>query len=220
MGLQGLTRHFVTPLEREPAVWTTAIRRGLISCFIIFHLTALAWWNFGRTSYATTEENDEFQLAILAVADQIDASSAVRSVLKGYIRSSGLWQVWILFGPDAPHYTGRVEIHGIESFDSAGRPVLDPTPIWTDSAPTLTERTRMIGAPPCGWDATASPAERFLREQFARYKGRLADPEAKYEGLQMTCARWALPSSPGEPIGAPGFEVLWAGPLRPTRGER
>ncbi len=178
-----------------------------VSAFVVLHVAALVWWNLGVVEYrsgppmpgdAAIERTRE------AVA-WVDRGGLARAALTAYVRATGLWQSWVLFGPDVPHETGRVELLGVAGFDREGRPVVDPTPLRTSDDPTITERTQIIGNPPCGWARDDRPLGVFLRASWARWHARQA-PQ-RYVGAQLVCR--VRPVAGGEET----TELLWAGPL-------
>ena len=199
----------------EPAV---SVRNVAVSGFVVLHLCALVWWNVGEVEYTapgSTSPHPAVQRFRDGV-DVIDPGEVIRSTLAAYVRGTGLWQRWVLFGPDAPHETGIVELHGIERFDRSGQPVLDPVPVRTTQEPDITERTQLIGNPPCGWDRSEHPLAVLLRGSYARFHAArtAAERGRSWVGAQLTCRVRTLPP-PGEPEGEPRWttELLWAGPI-------
>ena len=117
----------VAALTRE------TMRKVAISTFICVHLLALAWWNFGVIDY-----RPDGWTQLRAGVDAVDRGGRIRAGLETYMRATGLWQRWVMFGPDVPHQTARVEVHGITGFDAQGRPILDPELLYTsDDAPIM-----------------------------------------------------------------------------------
>lgn len=185
---------------------------------------ALTWWNCGVVDHRPTHlarADDPFS-QFRDGARALDPGGTLRSSLEAYVRGAGLWQQWVLFGPDAPHFVGRVELLGITGFDQRRNPVLDPEPLRTDADFEITERTQFIGNPPCGWTLGADPKAVFLRASYARYHGARARARRgrDYVGVQFLCRT--------RPVHRPGEEperfswstdVLWAGPLPPPEAK-
>lgn len=149
-------------------------------------------------------------------ADVVDGSGQVRGLLTGYIRVAALFQQWVLFGPDAPHETGRIEVRGITGFDAAGKPIVDPDPLHETLDAGLTDETQMIGNPPCGWSRADSSRATFLRASYAKFHAVVAAKERgiDYVGVQFLCMVRPI-HRPGEDPEAIEWrtEVLWAGPV-------
>lgn len=198
-----------------------AWRSYATSAFIVFHLAAIAWWNLGVIPYRPEHlaTDGDVWNQIKGGADAVDSQHYVRGTLEGYMRGAALWQQWILFGPDAPHEAGRVELFGIVAFDEHGRPVLDPKPIRTSEDPTIAERTQMIGNPACGWEqGSANPLASFLQGSYARYHARQAQRErgTTYIGVELRCSKRKIHQpgqDPHEHTWVP--TLLWAGALQP-----
>lgn len=190
------------------------LRDLAVSGFVVLHLLALAWWNVGVIEYRVQPRDEDVISRVRAAVAWLDRAGWLRDGLDGYMRAAGLWQSWILFGPDAPHQTGVVELFGIESIDELGRPVVDPTPLRTTEDPVITERTQLIGNPPCGWTRGDDPRVTFLRGSYARWHA--AHSERPYIGAQLVCRTRPI-ALPGEPSDeAWTRELLWAGPLQGT----
>ena len=205
----------VAALTRE------TMRKVAISTFICVHLLALAWWNFGVIDYRPPDGWSQLR----AGADAVDRRGRIRAGLETYMRAMGLWQRWVMFGPDVPHQTARVEVHGITGFDAQGRPILDPELLYTSDDAPITAINQMIGNPPCGWDRGANPKSVYLRGAFAQHRAAEVG-EARgvaYVGVQLLCVLRDL-EPPGElPPEDPDalawrIEPLWAGPVVTTRG--
>ncbi|MBV1857234.1 MAG: hypothetical protein KUG77_02400 [Nannocystaceae bacterium] len=197
-------------------------RRLAITAFSVFHVSALLWWNFGmvqlRPQAQEPPEGDGWTRMHEAV-DTVDGSGRVRGVLTGYIRVSALFQQWVLFGPDAPHETGRIEVRGITGFDSSGEPILDPHPLHATEGGELTDTTQMIGNPPCGWSRAGSARATFLRASYAKFHASVAAKERgiDYVGVQFLCMVRPIHRPGEDPEGlAWRTEVLWAGPVAST----
>ncbi len=159
-------------------------------------------------------------------ADVVDSSGNVRAFFAGYVRVAALFQQWVLFGPDAPHETGRIEVRGITGFDIAGQPIVDPNPLHATEDGTLTDQTQMIGNPPCGWSRSDSSRAVFLRASYAKFHASVAaqDRGIAYVGVQFLCMVRPIHQPDEDPESVPWrTEVLWAGPVAsnvPASGAR
>lgn len=194
-------------------------RRFAISAFAAVHVIALLWWNFGMVQLRPRDQepaSGDGWTRMHEAADVVDASGRVRGFLTGYIRVTALFQQWVLFGPDAPHETGRIEVRGITGFDIAGQPIVDPEPLHATETGALTDETQMIGNPPCGWSRSNSPRATFLRASYAKFHALAASQErgVAYVGVQFLCMVRPI-HQPGEDPEAIEWrtEVLWAGPV-------
>lgn len=205
-------------------------RKVAISTFICAHLLALAWWNLGVIDYrppALAPAQGDGWTKLRAGVDAVDRRGAARALAKTYMRATGLWQRWIMFGPDVPHETGHVEVHGIVGFDARRRPILDPDPIRDGESATIADINQMIGNPPCGWDRSARPQAVFLRGAYARFLAAEASRARArdYVGVQLLCVLRTLEAPgelPPEDLDALQWrvEALWAGPLLIEGGPR
>ncbi len=151
------------------------------------------------------------------VADAVDRQRRIRGMLDAYIRVGALFQQWILFGPDAPHESGRIEVWGVTGFDAAQQPIVDPRPLHVTEAPDLTDTTQMIGNPPCGWSRADSPKATFLRASYAQFHLAEAARErgVDYVGVQFLCLHRPVHEPGADPEALPWTtEVLWAGPAK------
>ncbi len=189
-----------------------------MSAFVLFHLLAIAWWNLTMIHYRPPEQArpDDVWSGFDRFAHSSAATEGLGTVVRAYVRGTGLWQQWVLFGPDAPHVSYRIEVHGITGFDPQGRPVFDEDALFTSDRPSITERTQLIGNPPCGFEMGADPKATFLRASFAQFHAREAGRErgTEYLGVQLRCLQRPV----HEPGGDPEAEdwsvlVLWAGPV-------
>lgn len=198
----------------SPPTW----RRIAVSSFIAFHLSALAWWNLGVIDYRTAHARrpGDWYAKLQGAAETVDPSGTVRDTLVAYMRGTGMWQRWILFGPDAPHATGHVQVWGIVGFDAAGQPVVDPEPLHDSLDPNVTDHTRLIGNPPCGFDRSDHPLAVYIRRAFAQMHAREAAAARGtiYVGVQLSCLTRPLPPPGEDPDGPqPVPDILWAGPV-------
>jgi hypothetical protein len=165
-------------------------QRAAISAFAVFHVTALLWWNIGVVEYVPEERRrpaDLWQRARGAVA-AADPAGLVRSLLTEYVRATGLWQMWVLFGPDAPHETALLEILGITGVDDEGRPSIDPTPIWSVRQQDTLDHSQAIGLT-CGWRDDDEPRWNYLRRAYAHFRTEEAERarNKRYERIQFVC---------------------------------
>jgi hypothetical protein len=184
-----------------------------VSAFVVVHVAALAWWNLGEIDYVGRDGAVGRFRGAVAV---LDAIGVVRDALAGYVRATGLWQSWVLFGPDAPHETGVLELSGIEGFDGTGAPLVDPDPLWTSEDADITVHTQMIGNPPCGWDRSDRPLAIHLRGAWARWHAtRLARARGRsYVGAELVCRVRTLPGpDAATDATTTRVELLWAGQL-------
>lgn len=197
-------------------------RRFAITAFAAVHVSALLWWNFGMVPLRPRDQEPaggDGWTRMQDAAETVDRSGHIRGFLSGYIRVSALFQQWILFGPDAPHETGRIEVRGITGFDIAGQPIFDPDPLRATEDGGLTDETQMIGNPPCGWSRADSPRATFLRASYAKFHASLAAEERgiDYVGVQLLCMVRAIHQPGEDPETLPWrTEVLWAGPVLST----
>ncbi len=197
-------------------------RRIAITAFAAFHVSALLWWNFGIVPLRPQDQEPaggDGWTRMREAANTVDRSGRVRGALTGYIRVAALFQQWVLFGPDAPHETGRIELRGILGFDLAGQPIVDATPIRASESGGLTDQTQMIGNPPCGWSRADSSRATFLRASYAKFHASRAARErgVDYVGVQFLCMVRPI-HQPGEDPETIEWrtEVLWAGPVGST----
>jgi hypothetical protein len=208
---------------RTPIVEVPRWRRGLVSIFVVFHLVALLWWNCGVVQYRPAElaRPDDAFSRFRAGAEVVDPSGGARSTLEAYMRGSGLWQRWILFGPDAPHETGRFEVFGVEAVGPDGAPELDPDPVHTSDSRELLDHTQLIGLVPCGFPLQDDPRATFLRASYAAYHVREGASRrgVQYVGAHFVCHVRELPTPDRVDEEFPWRTiVLWSGPLPPVEG--
>ncbi len=194
-------------------------RRFAITAFAAVHVIALLWWNFGMVQLRPRDQEPtqgDGWTRMHEVADVVDGSGNIRGFLTGYVRVAALFQQWVLFGPNAPHETGRIEVRGITGFDIAGQPILDPDVLHATEDGGLTDETQMIGNPPCGWSRSDSSRATFLRASYAKFHASVAAEErgVEYIGVQFLCMVRPI-HQPGEDPEAIEWrtEVLWAGPV-------
>ncbi len=195
-------------------------RRFAISAFVVVHVVAVVWWNFGIVQLRPAQQEPpggDGWTRVQEAADAVDGARRIRGALDGYIRVTALFQQWVLFGPDAPHDTGRIEVRGVTGFDAQRQPILDPRPLHASEEPDLTDTTQMIGNPPCGWSRAQSPKATFLRASFAQFHAAEATRErgVDYVGVQFVCLHRSVHQPGQDPQDIPWTtEVLWAGPIR------
>lgn len=193
------------------------LRRTLISCFVVFHVSALCWWNVGVMEYSPAPREDDAWRRIRAVVASVDPTGAVRGVLREYMRFTGLWQIWIMFGPNAPHETGLLEIRGIDRYDADGAPIYDPVPIQGVHDVDPLDESRRIGLQPCAWRLDDTPRWVKVRAAYAHYHLEEAERARgkTYAGVEFVCYVRKLPAPRNPEPEAETWKqlVLWGGPV-------
>lgn len=193
------------------------LRRALISSFVVFHVSALGWWHVGVMEYSPRPREDDAWRRIRAAVASVDPSGAVRDVLREYVRFTALWQLWIMFGPNAPKETSLLEIRGIERYEPGGARVYDPVPILRVDEVTPLDNSRRIGLQPCSFRLDDETRWAYVRGAYAHYHLERAEQARgkRYAGVELVCyIRRLPPPQHPEPDAAPWEQlVIWGGPV-------
>lgn len=193
------------------------LRRALISIFVVFHVSALAWWHVGVMEYSPRPGEGDAWRRIRAAVAVADPSGVVRDVLREYVWLTALWQLWIMFGPNAPHETGLLEIRGIERYGPGDARVYDPVPILGVDEVDPLDNSRRIGLQPCAWRLDDETRWAYARGAYAHYHLEQAERERdkRYAGVEFVCyiRRLPAPQHP-DPEPEPWQQlVIWGGPV-------
>jgi hypothetical protein len=190
--------------------------RIAISIFVVVHIGAVLWWNIGVIDYAVRPRPDDAWHKVRSVIATVDPSGLMRSGLEEYMRFTALWQVWMMFGPDAPHETGLTEVRGIERYAPDGSPVYDEQPLKSVHDVDVHDYSQRIGLHPCSWMTDDSdPRWVNVRRAYAHWYVEEAERERgkRYAGVELICFIRALPKPGAEQLEAEPWEhlMLWQG---------
>jgi hypothetical protein len=172
-------------LGRDANRW----KRWVISAFVVFHVASLCWWHLGVVEYVPEEQRreDDFWRRARAVVAAVDVLN-LRSVLTEYVRLSGNWQIFIMFGPDSPHDTHLIEVLASKRVDAGGRPMIDPRPVWSVHQRDVLDFTQAIGLL-CSWRTDDTRRWRYIRKAYAHFRTEEAERARgeTYTGIHFAC---------------------------------